>query len=102
MRYPNREELHLPHPRLHERQFVLVPLAEIDPHFMHPVFQKTVQELLINLKEDQGVETSLRDTPKNDSNFLRKLCEKRLTNDKILDIDKLLIRQRTNLIYIQK
>ena len=38
------EELQLPHPHLHKRQFVLVPLAEIDPHLMHPVLRKTIQE----------------------------------------------------------
>ncbi len=50
------EGLEIPHPRLHERQFVLVPLAEIDPHLMHPVLRKTILELLNCLKEDQGVE----------------------------------------------
>jgi 2-amino-4-hydroxy-6-hydroxymethyldihydropteridine diphosphokinase len=50
------EELVVPHPLLHERQFVLVPLAEIDPHLLHPVLKRTVQELLTQLKEDQGVE----------------------------------------------
>jgi len=50
------EDLVLPHPRLHERQFALTPLAEIDPHLVHPVLKKTIQELLNNLKEEQGVE----------------------------------------------
>lgn len=50
------EELQVPHPRLHERQFVLIPLSEIDPNFIHPVLKKTAGELLKEIKEDQGVE----------------------------------------------
>jgi len=50
------EELRIPHPFIQDRQFVLIPLAEIDPALVHPVLKKTVQELLNNLKEDQGVE----------------------------------------------
>ena len=53
-------EVRIPHPRIQERQFVLVPLAEIDPDLLHPVLKKTVQRLLEDLKEDQGVER-LRD-----------------------------------------
>ncbi len=50
------EELRVPHPRLHERQFVLIPLYEIEPNLFHPVFKKTVGKLLGEIKEDQGVE----------------------------------------------
>ena len=50
------EELQLPHPQLHKRQFVLAPLAEIDPFLIHPVLRKTIRDILDQMKEDQGVE----------------------------------------------
>jgi len=36
----------LPHPRLHERGFVLLPLMDIAPELIHPVRQKSVQEMI--------------------------------------------------------
>jgi 2-amino-4-hydroxy-6-hydroxymethyldihydropteridine diphosphokinase len=50
------EELQIPHPQIQNRQFVLIPLVEIDRNLIHPVLKTTIQELLNNLKEDQGVE----------------------------------------------
>ena len=39
----------VPHPRLHERAFVLVPFCDLDPEFIHPVLKKTIRELLSGL-----------------------------------------------------
>jgi 2-amino-4-hydroxy-6-hydroxymethyldihydropteridine diphosphokinase len=45
----NEKGLCIPHPHLHEREFVLKPMVEIAPDFVHPVLQKTMSELLQEL-----------------------------------------------------
>ena len=45
------EFLRLPHPRLHQRRFVLEPLAEVAPRLVHPVLKKSAEELLLNVDD---------------------------------------------------
>lgn len=46
--------LSVPHPRMHEREFVLAPLARVAPDMVHPVLGKSLRELLAALSRDGG------------------------------------------------
>jgi 2-amino-4-hydroxy-6-hydroxymethyldihydropteridine diphosphokinase len=50
----NEETLTIPHPYLHERDFVLIPFCEIAPDIKHPVLQSTMRELLQMLRNKSG------------------------------------------------
>ena len=50
---PRRDPV-LPHPRMHERGFVLAPLLDVAPEWTHPVLSRTARDLLAMLP-DQGV-----------------------------------------------
>ena len=45
----DQKELKIPHPYLHKRDFVLVPLTEIAPDKTHPILKKTIRELMEEL-----------------------------------------------------
>lgn len=50
------EVLSVPHPRMHERAFVLLPLQEISPDWMHPTLKQPVEQLVNKLPSDQQIE----------------------------------------------
>lgn len=45
----------IPHPEFHKRNFALIPMSEIDPGFVHPVFGKTVRKLLKESPDSHNV-----------------------------------------------
>ena len=54
-----REELKIPHPHMQERKFALIPLNELAPGLMHPIFKMTINELLQDCKDTSAVKLSL-------------------------------------------
>lgn len=49
------ENLKIPHPRMQDRRFVLEPLAEIEPKWIHPILQISVESLLKNTKDGHAI-----------------------------------------------
>ena len=43
------DQLILPHPRIQDRPFVLIPLGDVAPKWKHPIFNKTSREMLNEL-----------------------------------------------------
>jgi 2-amino-4-hydroxy-6-hydroxymethyldihydropteridine diphosphokinase len=52
------ESIKIPHPLMHERKFVLIPLCEIEPNMLHPVLKEPFSYLLQNCKDKSRVQKS--------------------------------------------
>ena len=50
-----KNKLIIPHPRMHERSFVLQPLQELNPKWIHPIKKKGLKELISNLNDKQKI-----------------------------------------------
>lgn len=48
-------QLTIPHPHMQNRRFVLLPLSQIAPDFIHPKLQKTIMQLLYNCSDNKAV-----------------------------------------------
>ena len=51
----DKPELTIPHPRLHERKFVLIPCTEIEPDLIHPVYHKPLATFVSAIGEEQQI-----------------------------------------------
>ena len=51
----NTTKLNIPHPLIQQRKFVLVPLSEIAPNYIHPIFKKSISTLLSECKDNQKI-----------------------------------------------
>jgi dihydropteroate synthase len=56
----NSDELTIPHPRAHERAFVLCPLRDIAPNWIHPVSKKSLSQLIDELPKEQEIKKENR------------------------------------------
>ncbi|MBX3027618.1 2-amino-4-hydroxy-6-hydroxymethyldihydropteridine diphosphokinase [bacterium] len=52
----NKRNLKIPHPRLQERRFVLLPLSELAPQLIHPLLNASVSELLATVKDAKKIQ----------------------------------------------
>lgn len=57
--------LQIPHPRIQERLFTLIPVGEIDETFVHPLLQQTIQQLVLDCPDNGIVKRYAEDTKVN-------------------------------------
>ncbi len=50
-----KKDIRIPHPEMHKRKFVLIPLSEIAPQVIHPELGVTISELLVSVKDDKKI-----------------------------------------------
>ncbi len=60
----NTQDLVIPHPQLHLRNFVLEPMLQIAPDYIHPIFKEKIESLYIRCKDESRVK------------FFKKVCLK--------------------------
>ena len=53
--HANGIDLTIPHPRVHERAFMLVPLLEVAPAYVHPVLNKTISDIYDEIDDPEAV-----------------------------------------------
>ena len=73
--------LTIPHPRVHERRFTIVPCLEIEPGLVHPVFGRPLSEWLDRIGPEQTIELFRKVSPEEIASFDEHRQEKRKTSD---------------------
>ncbi|MBQ7471620.1 MAG: 2-amino-4-hydroxy-6-hydroxymethyldihydropteridine diphosphokinase [Prevotella sp.] len=92
-------ELTLPHPRMHERRFVLEPLCEIFPEFIHPTLHLSAKDLLRGLNTLRITEVTAAEPSVVDSlNVLMRQLSQRFNGLSIADVERTIAHEQTHLI----
>lgn len=68
----NESDLIIPHPEISNRRFVLIPLHELVPEMIHPVFKKSIHELLTATKDELKVMEAFPNLPLNQESISKR------------------------------